>query len=362
MKVLFVCPNLGAGGAERGWSILLPALRERGFDARLVALDGGGPFALTLAQDGVPLEVLNMRHRTDVGPLLHSKMLREFVPEVVVCRCVSGLYVGWAVGRWRRSALIFTEHLQVGLGLSPRREAMVGLISRWIDLVVVVAQNQSGAWLDRGYPSERLVTVRNGVEVPNVTESRMAIRRELNIPDSAVAAALVASLRPEKRVRDFVAAVRCVRETRPELIGLVVGDGSERSAIEKTSNGDGSIRFLGHREDVARILKAADVFVLSSEYEAAPMAILEAMAAGLPVIATDVGAVDELVAHCETGLLVPPCTPKAIASSLGRLVDDAQMRRAMGRAGMERHRQRWDAKLMIEDWAHILRETAGGHH
>lgn len=357
MRALFVCPNLAAGGAERVWSILLPGLRERGIDARLVALDGGGPFVVTLVQKRVPVEVLNMRHRTDLGPLVRSQMLRGFAPEVVVSRCLSGLYVGWAVARWRRSPLIFNDHLQVGLDLSSRQEAMVRLTRRWLDRVVVVAGGQCEAWINRGYRRDRVVIVRNGVEIPNVTESRVAIRRELDIPDSSVAAVFVASLRPEKRVRDFVAAVRRVREKHPKLIGLVVGDGPDRSALTGAAAGASAIRVLGYRDDVSRILKAADVFVLSSDYEAAPMAILEAMASGLPIVATDVGAVREMVGDSETGLLVPPRTPAALAASLARLVDNAQMRRAMGQAGMQRHRERWDADLMIAGYARVLEHT-----
>jgi glycosyltransferase involved in cell wall biosynthesis len=284
-------------------------------------------------------------------------MLRGFVPDVVVSHAVSGLYVGRAVAGWRGAHLIVSDHS--GGTLSNRRELMVRLMRQQVDLVVTVASGQTRAWMERGYPRQRIVTVPNGVETPKVAESKAAIRRELKIPDGAVVATLVASFRRLKRIPDFIDAVSRVRGSHPELVGLVVGDGPERPAIESAAAGNRAIRLLGHRDDVPRILKAADMLVLTSEYEAAPMAILEAMAAGLPVIATDVGSVREMIADGASGLLVSPCTPDQLTSKLALLAGDATLRRAMGRAAMQQHRQSWTAERMIEDYARLISHPGG---
>jgi glycosyltransferase involved in cell wall biosynthesis len=354
MRVLFIGPNLRAGGAERQWSILLPGLRRRGYDARMIALDGGGAFYEPLRRAGVPVEVINMSHQAAVGPLLRSSLVRRFLPEAIVSRGVSGLYVGHTLAAWRGARHIFSEHRQVGLPLSRRREAMLRLVGRRVDLVVAVTAEQTGAWLDRGYPGDRVVVVPNGVETPQVTETRSAIRQSLAIPESAIVAVLVAGLRPEKRVADFVQAVWRAREAHPELIGLIAGDGPERFAVEHAAHRDAGIRLLGERHDVPRILKAADMFVLASDREAAPMAILEAMAAGLPVISTPVGGVAEMVVEGETGMLVAPRNPEAMAVKLGEMATDGDLRRALGRAGAMRHREHWDAERMIDGYARIL--------
>lgn len=358
MRVLFVLPNLEAGGVQRVWSTLLPGLRRQGFDARLLALDGGGPFAGVMAQRSVPLEILNMRYQADLRALARSSLLRGFRPDVVVSQSPSGLYVGWAVTRWRGAPLIFSEHRQIGFSLTRRRELMVRLIRRWIDLVVVVAPGQTQAWIDRGYPAERAVVIPNGVERAEVPEPRSAIRLELGIPDGTVVATLVASLRPEKRVTEFVRAVRSARESYPELMGVIVGDGPDRLAIEAAVNGDGAIRLLGHRDDVPRILKAADLFVLCSQYEASPIAVLEAMSAGLPVVALDVGAVGDMVEDGQTGFLVPPGAPELMASKMAQLVTDPDLRRAMGSAGERRYLENWDAELMVQRYATLIRNLA----
>jgi glycosyltransferase involved in cell wall biosynthesis len=234
---------------------------------------------------------------------------------------------------------------------------MVKVIVKQLDLVIAVSEAQSGAWLDRGYPADRIVVVANGVEAHTVCGSRLEVRRELGIPDSAVVALLAARLRPEKRVPDFVRAVVRARETHPELIGLIAGDGPDRPAVEAARERD-AVRLLGHRDDIPRLLEAADIFVLASEYEAVPMAILEAMAAGLPVVATTVGGVPEIIEHGSTGLLVAPRDPEAMAVSLAELAAGHGLRAAMGRAGAERHRENWNVDTMVKGYVQLLQERS----
>jgi glycosyltransferase involved in cell wall biosynthesis len=356
MRALLIGPNLAAGGAERQWSILLPGLRRRGVDARLIALDAGGPFEASLRERGVPFEVLRMRNQADLPRLAGSALIRGFRPDVVLTRGVSGLYVGAAIATARGAGHAYNDHRQIGMSLSPRREALTRVIARRVDRVIAVSGDQAQAWLARGYPESRIVVISNGVETPLASDSRAAVRRELGIPESAVVALLAARLRPEKRVPDFVRAVQLAREPHPELIGLVAGDGPDRAAVEAAARGEDGVRLLGHRDDMPLLMHAADVFVLASQYEAVPMAILEAMAAGLPVLATDVGAISGVVLDGDTGLLVPVADPGAMAAALGRLAGDAGLRERMGAAGARRHVEQWHAERMIDGYARVLEE------
>jgi glycosyltransferase involved in cell wall biosynthesis len=309
-----------------------------------------------LRQSGVPFDVIDMRHQADLGRLLRSELVRAFVPDAVVSRSVSGLYVGYALARWRRAAHVHNDHRQVGMALTPRREAMARLLARRIDRVIVVSADQAAAWRERRYPAERIVLVANGVDAPEIADTKLELRRELGIAQDAVAALLVATLRPEKDVPAFVRAVRRARATHPELIGLVAGEGPDRPAVEQAAAGDPAVRLLGHRDDIASLLKAADLFVLSSRFEAVPMAILEAMAAGLPVLATRVGSIPEMVADGQSGLLVDPGDEDAMAGALATLAADRSLRDAMGAQGAQRHRERWNADTMVEGYARVLEE------
>jgi glycosyltransferase involved in cell wall biosynthesis len=358
-RILFIGPNLGAGGAERQWSILVPALRTRGHDARLIALDAGGAFEAPLRATGTPVDVLDMRHQLDLPRLLGSPMLRSFAPQIVISRGVSGLYLGQAIARLRHAVHLYAEHRQVGLTLSSRRRRMFGLLASHLDGVILVSPGQAGDWLAWGAPAARLHVVQNGVPVPAIAEPRDAVRAQLGLPPGAVVAVAVASMRPVKRHPDFVAAVRIAARTRPALTGVVVGDGPDRPAVEAAAGDDPHIRLLGHRDDVARILSAADLFVLASEREAAPMAILEAMAAGLPVIATAVGSVPEIVSEGETGRLVAPGQPDALAAVLAELAGDRELRARMGAAGVRAHRERFDSEAMVDHYERLILSSSG---
>jgi glycosyltransferase involved in cell wall biosynthesis len=355
MKVLFITPGLGAGGAERQTSLLLPGLKRRGVDARIIALDSGGPFVGPLREAGVPVEVLNMRHQGDIGPLVRARLVRDFAPDAIISRGVSGLYVGNALARWRRAAHVYNDHAGTGLELSRRRESMIRLLARRLSAVIVVTPDQSATWLERGCSTKQIVVVTNGVEEPNVPDTRDQIRREIQVAEAAVVALLVASLKPVKRAPDFVRAVLKAREAHPELLGVIVGDGAERAAVEAAAGDDPAIRLLGFRDDIPRLLCAADILVLASEHEAVPMAILEGMAAGLPVLATSVGGIPDLVVDGETGLLVGPGDVTALAKGLIRLSGDRRLRVAMGHAGQVRCRDGWDAETMIDGYQGVLK-------
>jgi glycosyltransferase involved in cell wall biosynthesis len=356
--VLCVTPNFGPGGAERQASILLPGLRRRGVDARALALDGAGPFVATLQTEGVPVEVLNMRHRFDFAPLVRSSVVRTFRPDVVLSHSVSGAYVGEMLARLRGAVHLHNDHRGIGVDITRRRAAMLDVLGSRLGGVIAVSADQREVWLGRGCSPDRLVVIPNGVQLERPQHARDEVRHELEIPASAVVAIFVGSLRPVKRAPDFVRAVLAARRRCPDLVGVIVGDGSERGSVEIAAGGDPAIRLLGHRDDVPRLLSAADLLVLTSAHEAMPMAILEAMAAGLPVLATRVGGVPDVVAHGETGLLVPASDAGALSAGLVRLATDRELRLAMGRAGAERCRERWDSETMIDTYLEVMERAA----
>ena len=295
-----------------------------------------------------------MRHRFDLGPLARSPLVRRFSPDVVVSRGVSGLYVGHAVSLRRGAAHIFNDHRGVGVEFSRRRRLMVGVLARRLGAVIVVSADQVDGWRRIGCRAERLVVIANGVPTEPIAASRAEIREELGIPQEAVVALMVANLRPLKRAPDFIRAVNEARETCPELVGVLVGDGPERGLVDQLAGSNHVVRVLGYREDVPRLLAAADVLVLASEYEALPMAILEAMAAGLPVLATRVGGIPTVVSEGETGLLVAPGDVPALRDGLVRLAGDAGLRHSLGAEGRRRCLESWSAERMIDSYLHVM--------
>jgi glycosyltransferase involved in cell wall biosynthesis len=196
----------------------------------------------------------------------------------------------------------------------------------------IVANSDAGAaCLQReGIAAGRISVVRNGLDLDQPAGGPPR-RRGFRL-------ITVARLRPEKGHEVLLAALARVRREVPEVRLQIVGDGPRettlREMVRREALGD-CVEFLGHRDDVASLLRQADCFVLPSRIEAAPNAVLEAMAAGLPVVATRVGGIPEVVTDGVTGLLVAPDNPDALAAALLRLLNDAALAGRVAHAGRQ---------------------------
>jgi glycosyltransferase involved in cell wall biosynthesis len=161
----------------------------------------------------------------------------------------------------------------------------------------------------------------------------------------------VAVLRPEKALDVLVAAVSLLAAEFPHLRVVIAGGGPEEArlrALVRELGLDKTIMLLGLRRDVADVLAAVDVVALSSDREGTPLAVMEAMAAAKPVVATRVGGIPDLIEDGVHGLLVPPRDPSALAGALGRLLRDAQLRKELGRRGQERQRREFDVGVAVQ--------------
>ena len=226
-------------------------------------------------------------------------------------------------------------------------------LRRCADRIVAVAESVAEANRAR-YAPVPVVTIPNVVAVSARPDfgHRVEMRRKLGIGSSATVIVAVARLAAIKAYPDLFAAQRLISQQHPDAQLLVVGDGELREELRSqvaTAVPTGGIRLLGARDDVADILDAADVFVSSSRSEGMPLAVLEAMAAGLPVVATTTGDLPQLIGP-ECGALVAPGSPEAIAAAVVRLLDDPERRRQAGQAA----RRRVAANARPREWVEKL--------
>nr|WP_218862552.1 glycosyltransferase family 4 protein [Actinopolyspora biskrensis] len=172
-------------------------------------------------------------------------------------------------------------------------------------------------------------------------------RRALGISDDRLLVGAVGRLTYQKAPEDFVTALALLG--RDDVSGVWVGDGDRRAPVSRLVESElaGDFILLGQRSDVPELLPAFDVFVLPSRYEGLPLALAEAMRCGVPVVATDVNAVPDLVTAGTTGLLVPPERPELLAGALARLLDSPAEREAMGAAGRKRVDERFDLDTLV---------------
>jgi glycosyltransferase involved in cell wall biosynthesis len=343
-RLLVVVTGLGSGGTERHLAAVLPALVARGVEVRLIALRGEGTLAPALRDGGVtvldaprlpgPLRVL-------AGFLTVFRLCLGWRPGVVHLFLPEAYLVGglaaWCAGR--RPRVMSRRSLNAYQTAHPREAG----IERWLhgrmDALVGNSRAICAELAAEGAPAERIGLLPNGVVMAPATLTRDQARAALGVGDGAVVIACVANLIPYKGHVDLVEAFARIRTQLPQggvllLIGRDDGMGVALTAQSEAREVIDHVRFLGERNDVADLLAASDVFVLASHEEGSPNAVIEAMAAGVATIVTDVGGSPEAVA--DTGIVVPPRDPAALADALLRLGTDAALRARLGAAGAAR--------------------------
>jgi glycosyltransferase involved in cell wall biosynthesis len=364
-RVVFVCGNLEAGGAERQWSLLIPALDARGFDVAVVTLDGRGPHYEELRTAGVEVACAGLRHRADPVGLARALNLGGRRASIVVSRGVSGHLVGHVLALRQRARHVVTEHLGPDpTGLRPYRRHQRLLLSPVrprVSAVIAVGRSQVDHLVREGYRYDAIRVIPNGLPDDPPVRNRTAVRSEVGVGRDDFLAVVAAALRPEKRVTMFVDQVSAAHAAEPSIHGLVVGDGPEAGAVAgAVERSGGAVRMAGYRADALDIMNAADVVCLTSAVEAAPLSLLEAMSLGRPVVATNVGGVADLVVDGETGLLVPKDHPSALGDALVALARDRARADGLGRAGRSRQQQRFSIDAMVDGYAELVTELAGG--
>lgn len=368
-KPITVCPllhSLSVGGAEVLAARLARRLRGA-FRFVFACLDEIGPLGEELRSEGFAVVLLGRKAGLDWGcPLRLARLVREQQVDVVHAHQYTPFFYGLAArlrGPWR--PILFTEHGRHQPDY-PRPKRMIAnrlLLSRR-DRVVGVGEAVRRALIDNeGIPDRRVGVLYNGIDVDAFAAAadRLTARRELGATPGEFVLLQVARL---DYLKDHATAIRTLARAVaqvPQTRLVLVGDGPERPAIEAQIRGlnlGDKVRLLGTRGDVARLLHGADAFLLTSTSEGIPLTVIEAMAAGLPVVATGVGGLREVVAEGTTGFLAPAKDDASLAGHLLRLASDAELRGRMGLAGRERAKRYFDEPRMAEDYGRLYRELA----
>jgi glycosyltransferase involved in cell wall biosynthesis len=245
--------------------------------------------------------------------------------------------VGLLAGAWARVPVRIGSRREINADKTAAQIRLQRFAYSMAHKVVANSTAAANAVAREGVPAGRIEIIRNGLDISSIP----ARQRARGAPRTVVT---VGNLRAEKRHEVLLSAMRTVTARHPDARLLIVGAGPRRRALQALATDWGLtsfVQFLGHRDDIGAALNAADIFALPSRTEASPNAVIEAMAAGLPVVATAVGGVPELVAHGETGLLVPVEDAAAFARALLQLMDDPAAAERMGvtarRRAVERH-------------------------
>jgi glycosyltransferase involved in cell wall biosynthesis len=235
------------------------------------------------------------------------------------------------------------------------------VIARVPDAAFAVSEDLKRHLVSEGFDSRAVEVLHNGIEPgpPRSPQARADARRLLSVAPGECVIATVARLDPVKDLTSLVDAFRLVRERRSDARLVIVGEGSERSAIETLVERHGlapAVTLLGHREDARQLLAGVDIYVNCSTFEGISLTILEAMAAALPVVATHVGGNPEIV-DMSTGRLVPPRDPARLADALIALADAPALRTELGLSARARIERDFSLDRMVQQYHHVYRSA-----
>ncbi|HBH50881.1 MAG TPA: glycosyl transferase [Planctomycetaceae bacterium] len=361
MRVLLLIPTLDQSGAEKQLMLLATGLPRPEVDVRVCCLTRGGPYQQELEQQGIPVTILHKRFRFD--PLCLSRLrrlLREWTPDVLHTWLFAGnAYGRLAAGRQPRFPVVISERCVDTWKAGWQFRVDRALLPRTTRLI---ANSQSVAefYRGQGFPADRLQVIPNGIDLPDPRPDRDAIRRELDIPPHLPVVCFAGRLARQKRIDDLIWAFELIRATRTNVLFLIAGEGPEGAKLREFALGLGlehHVRFLGHREDVGRLLAASDLFWLASDFEGMSNSVMEAMAHGLPVVASDIPPNRELVVPGETGYLVPVGDRAAFTQFADRLLFDPALARQLGTAGRDRIATGFSTARMIAAHLDLYRQV-----
>jgi glycosyltransferase involved in cell wall biosynthesis len=360
LRVMFIVTNMPVGGAEVLLAELIRRMDRDRFLPELCCLKRLDRLGEQLSKE-VPAFHGLIWNKFDFTVLwrLARLMRRRRIDAVVTVGAGDKMFWGRLAARLSGVPVICSALHSTG---APERvERSNRLLAQLTDAFIAVAKPQ-GEYLaeHEGCPAERIRVIPNGVDTERFCPRppNQQLREELKL-DSAPVVGIVAALRPEKNHEMFLRVAALVRPKQPAARFLIVGDGPERAGLESLSQSLGvaeTVQFLGTRSDVAEVLSLMDVVLLTSDTEANPICLLEAMASGKPVVATRVGSVAETVLPGLSGYLVSPNNVQSMADCVLELLGDRDRAGEMGATGRDHVVTHWSVDRTVQGYESLIAE------
>lgn len=346
MKVLYVAVGLGIGGTEGQIRDLVTNLDRSRFDCLVCVLKGDGQIAKELAASGVNVQLLNGKSIWDVSLAWRLvRLIRRFQPDIIHSFLPPANVVAGCASALCRVPHLVLSCRDLGIGRRWYVRFVERLVSRWASAVTCCSDAVRDSVRSRfgGVPG-KYVTIYNGI---NVERFELPARREpIHVPQEkrTIIGTISRLEEPTKGLAVLIEAVALLKKSSDDRsFGLwIVGDGPAKPELQNLCERLGlldDVVFAGERSDVRQVLHTFSLLVQPSLSEGFGIAIAESMAAGLPVVASAVGGIPEVVVHGQTGWLVPPGDPTALAQAIAQCAAHPQQSHELGRRGRERVKQ-----------------------
>jgi len=349
-------------GGQRQSLFLAKELIKRSYPFRLY-VQPGSPLHKKALDAGLPAIALKMRGETDAWAILRlAGSMKRFGCRLIHCHDAHSVAVGSAAASLARVPLrVISRNVDF-----PIKKNFLSQMkyTKNIDVIIAVSQGIKKVLEDGGIDPGLIKVIPDGIDYSPFEEaaSSQYLRRELNFEPDDFLVGIVAHLADHKGHKYLIKATEILKEKAPRIKVIIVGEGPLRMELDKLvkrTHVEEMVFFLGFREDIPNILASLDLFVLSSYLEGMGSSILDAMASRLPVVATRTGGIPEVVVNGETGLLVPPMSPAALAKAILRVYENRELGDRLGQKGYEVVHQKFSAEAMatkvISEYERIAR-------
>mgnify|MGYP002623362406 FL=1 len=361
LRVLFVHTFMPVGGAETLLVNLIRRLDRARFEPEVCCLKFPGPLGDVIGQE-VPLHTHLLKHKYDlrVLPRLVKLIRQQKYDAIVTVGAGDRMFWGRLAARVAKVPVILTALHSTGWPdvINRLNRALTPIT----DGFIAVAEEHARYLRDvEKFPAEKVFIAPNGVNVQRFAprEHNSQLRESLNIPADAPTVGIVAALRPEKDHHQFLRVAQRVLSQCEDAHFLIVGDGDLRGELEAYSQElkiTDAVHFLGTRDDVPELLSEMDVVALTSKMEANPVTILEALAAGRPFVAPDVGSIAETLLNGENGYVTPPGDEETMSERIVHLLDHPELADQFGSAGRQRVVDNFSLERMFEAYENLIED------
>jgi len=355
-RVLHIIDKLETGGAERSLLNLCRRINRRRFDVRVCALRGATVISEQLQQIGIPVQCLGLKRWSPVQLAAVAKVVRAHKPGLLHLHLVASSLLGGLVGACSEIPIVCTDQTADWLERNQPVLAKlvppfrIGLAKRFSKIIAVSGKVRDYNVSCLKAPPGKVVVIPNGIEVEEFANaSPSPFFEECKVGPATPVVGTVGRMVPEKAQTLLVEAAARLIAKHPDLKLVIVGDGPLRSEIiekVRSMRVESHVLLAGRRQDVPGFLCRFNVFALPSASDCMPLALLEAMAAQCPVVATRVGGIPEVVEHGVTGLLVPPAEPEALAATIENLLTDRKLANQFAINGRQLVEEKFSAEAM----------------
>ena len=354
IRILHIIPTLVQGGAEKQLAMLASGLPRDRYDVRVCALTSSGTYQPFLESMKIPVQTIGKSRKFDPIAYFHLRQhVQELRPEIVHTWIFAANCYGRQAALSCGVKIIVAGERCVDRWKTRWQLAIDRYFAHRTSAIVVPSTGVRDFYVHQKLPANKFHVIPNGISTKDSgsISGRDELLDEFGLPHNSRLIGIVGRLWPQKRIKDAIWAGELISAVRDDTHLLIIGDGPQRWRLERfceqvhVSN---RIHFLGHRSDVLRLLPHFDCLWLTSEYEGMPNSIMEAMAAAVPVVATNIPGNRDLVIATETGHLVPVGDRAGFARVTHQLLDDNVRREKLGAAGRRRVIEHFSDEQMIQ--------------